>query len=113
MMFMSRFIYVATIENDLGLGIWLAMAALGDREVLMYAIAIPAGRLTIRPGSHDGMGCEVWLNDEHIGTFSSAALAAQTIGQRRSGCLPIDSASVRLPADIEAWQWISVRTPTQ
>jgi hypothetical protein len=55
------------------------------------------------------MGCEVWLDDQHIGTYSSAALAAQTISLRRSGCLPIDTANVHLPDNIDAWQWISVR----
>jgi hypothetical protein len=74
----------------------------------MYAISIPAGRLTIRPSMKDATSCELWLNDELIGNYGSAGIAAQVISEKRSGCSLIDGAEVHLPDSIEAWNWISV-----
>lgn len=74
----------------------------------MYATAIPAGTLTIRAASDDTMSCELWLNDDFVGTFPSAAAAARSVSLHRSGCASIDSAGASLPDSIDAWQWISV-----
>lgn len=74
----------------------------------MYATAIPAGTLTIRAASDDTMGCELWLNDDFIGSFSSAAAAAQSVSLHSSGCAMIDSGGASLPESIDEWQWISV-----
>lgn len=74
----------------------------------MYATTIPAGTLTIRAASDNSMGCELWLNDDFIGSFTSAAEAARCVSSHASGCALIDSAGTALPDDIDAWQWISV-----
>lgn len=74
----------------------------------MYATAIPAGTLTIRAASDDTMSCELWLNDDFVGSFPSAASAAQSVSHHSSGCALIDSAHASLPESIDAWQWISV-----
>lgn len=73
----------------------------------MYATAIPAGTLTIRAASDDTMSCELWLNDDYVGSFPSAAVAARSVSRHSSGCEPIDSA-LALPDSIDDWQWISV-----
>jgi len=74
----------------------------------MYATAIPAGTLTIRASSDQSVGCELWLNDDFVGTFPSAAAAAQSVSRHRSGCDLIDAALAEVPETIDAWQWISV-----
>lgn len=74
----------------------------------MYATAIPAGTLTIRASSDRSIGCELWLNDDFVGEFPSAAAAAQSVSRHRSGCDLIDEARSRLPETIDSWQWISV-----
>ena len=74
----------------------------------MYATAIPAGTLTIRATSDRTSGCELWLNDDFVGVFPSAAAAAQSVSRHRSGCDLIDAAQAQLPDNIDAWQWISV-----
>lgn len=74
----------------------------------MYATAIPAGTLTIRAASDATMSCELWLNDDFVGSFPSAAAAAQSVSHHSSGCALIDSGGVSLPDSIDAWQWISV-----
>jgi hypothetical protein len=74
----------------------------------MYATVIPAGTLTIRAASDNATGCELWLNDDFIGSFPSAAAAAQSVSRHDSGCASIDSAGASLPESIDAWQWISV-----
>jgi hypothetical protein len=74
----------------------------------MYATPIPAGTLTIRPASDNAMSCELWLNDEFVGSFPSAAAAARSVSQHSSGCASIDSAGASVPDDIDEWQWISV-----
>lgn len=74
----------------------------------MYATAIPAGTLTIRAASDSTLPCELWLNDDFVGSFPSAAAAAQSVSGHSSGCALIDSAHAQLPASIDAWQWISV-----
>ncbi|HEY0942269.1 MAG TPA: hypothetical protein VGE08_19415 [Steroidobacter sp.] len=74
----------------------------------MYATAIPAGTLTIRAASDNSMSCELWLNDDFVGTFPSAAEAARCVSLHNSGCALIDSAGASVPDDIDAWQWISV-----
>lgn len=74
----------------------------------MYATAIPAGTLTIRAAADDAMSCELWLNDDFVGSFPSADAAAQSVSHHSSGCELIDSAGASLPASIDAWQWISV-----
>lgn len=74
----------------------------------MYATAIPAGTLTIRAASDDSMGCELWLNDHFVGSFPSAAAAAQSVSHHNSGCALIDASGAHLPDSIDAWQWISV-----
>jgi hypothetical protein len=81
----------------------------------MYATAIPAGTLTIRAASDSTMSCELWLNDDFVGAFPSAAAAAQSVSCHRSGCYLIDSAGAHLPDSIDAWQWISVsaKSPDQ
>ena len=74
----------------------------------MYATVIPAGTLTIRAATGDSMSCELWLNDEFVGSFPSADAAAQSVSHRSSGCELIDDASSELPQSIDSWQWISV-----
>lgn len=74
----------------------------------MYATAIPAGTLTIRAATDDAMSCELWLNDDFVGSFPSAAAAAQSVNERSSGCELIDEASREMPDSIDAWEWISV-----
>lgn len=74
----------------------------------MYATAIPAGTLTIRAASDDTMSCELWLNDDFVGTFPSAAEAARIVSHHSSGCASIDSARASVPDSIDSWQWISV-----
>ena len=74
----------------------------------MYATAIPAGTLTIRAAMDDAMSCELWLNDDFVGSFPSAATAAQSVSQHRSGCDLIDEATAQVPESIDAWEWISV-----
>lgn len=74
----------------------------------MYATVIPAGTLTIRAASDHSAGCELWLNDDFVGAFPSAAAAAQSVSRHRSGCDLIDDAAAELPDSIDAWQWISV-----
>jgi len=74
----------------------------------MYATVIPAGTLTIRASSDRSVGCELWLNDDFVGAFPSAAAAAQSVSRHRSGCDLIDDAQAALPDTIDAWQWISV-----
>jgi hypothetical protein len=76
----------------------------------MYAIAIPAGRLTIRAAIDDAMSCELWLNDCFVGHYPSAASAAHSVSSHRSGCDLIDAGQVQLPDDIDSWQWVSVRS---
>lgn len=74
----------------------------------MYATVTPVGTLTIRVASDDVMGCELWLNDDFVGSFPSAAAAAHSVSSHSSGCDLIDEASAQLPDSIDAWQWISV-----
>lgn len=74
----------------------------------MYATVIPAGTLTIRAASDHSDGCELWLNDDFVGTFPSAAAAAQSVSRHSSGCDLIDDAAAPVPETIDAWQWISV-----
>jgi len=74
----------------------------------MYATVIPAGTLTIRAASDDSSSCELWLNDDFVGTFPSADAAAQCVSQHHSGCALIDGVNAALPESIDAWQWISV-----
>lgn len=77
----------------------------------MYATAIPAGTLTIR-ASRDNNSCELWFNDNFVGSFPSAAAAAQSVSRHSSGCLSIDQGGARVPESIDAWQWISVSSKT-
>ena len=74
----------------------------------MYSTVIPAGTLTIRAASDRSDGCELWLNDDFVGSFPSAAAAAQSVSRHRSGCDLIDEAHAQVPESIDAWQWISV-----
>lgn len=74
----------------------------------MYATVIPAGTLTIRAATDDSMSCELWLNDEFVGSFPSADAAAQSVSRHSSGCDLIDESGAELPHSIDAWQWISV-----
>ena len=74
----------------------------------MYAIAIPAGRLTIRAGGESQSSCELWFNDEFVGSYPSAAAAAQSVSGHTSGCDLIDHASAPVPDSIDDWQWVSV-----
>lgn len=74
----------------------------------MYATVIPAGTLTIRASGEQGAGCELWLNDDFVGTFPSAAAAAQSVSRHSSGCDLIDDVQTPVPETIDAWQWISV-----
>ena len=74
----------------------------------MYATVIPAGTLTIRATSDRSVGCELWLNDDFVGTFPSADAAAQSVSGHNSGCDLIDEAQAQVPDSIDAWQWISV-----
>jgi hypothetical protein len=74
----------------------------------MYATVIPAGTLTIRASSDHSDGCELWLNDDFVGAFPSAAAAAQSVSGHRSGCDLIDAAQIQVPETIDSWQWISV-----
>ena len=74
----------------------------------MYATAIPAGTLTIRAASDNTTSCELWLNDDFVGSFPSADAAARSVSHHSSGCASIDSAGAALPDTIDAWQWISV-----
>lgn len=74
----------------------------------MYATAIPAGTLTIRAATDNAMSCELWLNDDFVDSFPSAAAAAQSVCGRRSGCDLIDEAPREMPESIDAWEWISV-----
>jgi hypothetical protein len=74
----------------------------------MYATVIPAGTLTIRATSDRSIGCELWLNDDFVGTFPSADAAAQCVSGHNSGCDLIDEAQTHVPDTIDAWQWISV-----
>lgn len=74
----------------------------------MYATAIPAGTLTIRAAGDNTMRCELWLNDHFVGSFPSAAAAAQSVSRHSSGCDLIDDTGAEVPESIDAWQWISV-----
>ena len=74
----------------------------------MYATVIPEGTLTIRAGTGDSTSCELWLNDDFVGSFPSAAAAAQSVSHHSSGCEVIDGSGAELPQTIDAWQWISV-----
>lgn len=74
----------------------------------MYATVIPAGTLTIRAASDDSLHCELWLNDDFVGSFPSADAAAQCVSHHSSGCALIDALGANLPDSIDAWQWISV-----
>ena len=74
----------------------------------MYATVIPAGTLTIRAASDDSLSCELWLNDDFVGSFPSADAAAQSVSHHSSGCELIDETGAELPQSIDAWQWISV-----
>ena len=74
----------------------------------MYATVIPAGTLTIRAASDGTTGCELWLNDDFVGSFPSADAAAQSVSHHSSGCELIDESGSELPQSIDAWQWISV-----
>lgn len=74
----------------------------------MYATVISAGTLTIRAASDDTTGCELWLNDDFVGSFPSADAAAQSVSHHSSGCELIDESGSELPQTIDAWQWISV-----
>jgi murein endopeptidase len=74
----------------------------------MYATLIPAGTLTIRAASDDSMSCELWLNDDFVGSFPSADAAAQSVSHHSSGCVLIDNSGAELPQSIDSWQWISV-----
>lgn len=74
----------------------------------MYATVIPAGTLTIRAASDDAMSCELWLNDDFVGSFPSADAAAQSVSHHSSGCDSIDESGAELPQSIDGWQWISV-----
>lgn len=74
----------------------------------MYATVIPAGTLTIRAASDDSMSCELWLNDDYVGSFPSADAAAQSVSHHSSGCDLIDETDRDLPQSIDSWQWISV-----
>lgn len=74
----------------------------------MYATAIPAGTLTIRAAADDAMSCELWLNDDFIDSFPSAAAAAQSVSRHSSGCDLIDEATAQVPDSIDAWEWVSV-----
>jgi hypothetical protein len=74
----------------------------------MYATVIPAGTLTIRAAIDDAMSCELWLNDDFVGSFPSADAAAQSVSHHSSGCDLIDASGELLPGSIDAWQWISV-----
>jgi hypothetical protein len=74
----------------------------------MYATVIPAGTLTIRAATDDATGCELWLNDDFVGSFPSADAAAQCVSHHSSGCDLIDESGDELPQSIDAWQWISV-----
>nr|AMP57366.1 hypothetical protein [uncultured bacterium] len=74
----------------------------------MYATVIPAGTLTIRAASDDSMSCELWLNDDFVGSFPSADAAAQSVSHHASGCDLIDASGTELPQSIDSWQWISV-----
>jgi hypothetical protein len=78
----------------------------------MYATVIPAGTLTIRAATDQSVGCELWLNDDFVGAFPSAAAAAQSVSRHRSGCDLIDDAHAHVPDTIDAWQWISVSSRT-
>lgn len=78
----------------------------------MYATVIPAGTLTIRAASDRSDGCELWLNDDFVGTFPSAAAAAQSVSRHHSGCDLIDDVQAQVPESIDAWQWISVSSRT-
>ncbi len=77
----------------------------------MYATAIPAGTLTIR-ASRDNNSCELWFNDNFVGSFPSAAAAARSVSRHNSGCQLIDEAGAKLPESIDSWQWISVSSKT-
>ena len=74
----------------------------------MYATAIPAGTLTIRAATDNAMNCELWLNDHFVGSFASAAEAAQSVSHHKSGCALIDATGATLPDNIDSWPWISV-----
>lgn len=74
----------------------------------MYATAIPAGTLTIRASQGDAMSCELWLNDDFVDSFPSAAAAAQCVSRHSSGCDLIDAATAQVPDSIDAWEWVSV-----
>ena len=78
----------------------------------MYTTVIPAGTLTIRASSDRSVGCELWLNDDFVGAFPSAAAAAQSVSRHRSGCDLIDDAQAHVPDTIDAWRWISVSSRT-
>ncbi len=52
--------------------------------------------------------CELWLNDDFVGSFPSADAAAQSVSHHSSGCELIDDSGTELPQSIDAWQWISV-----
>ena len=74
----------------------------------MYATVIPAGTLTIRAASDDSSTCELWLNDDFVGSCPSADAAAQSVSHHSSGCELIDDTGTELPQSIDSWQWISV-----
>lgn len=77
----------------------------------MYAISIPAGKVTIRPSGYDATSCELWLDDARIAHYGSAGIAVRAICHRRTGCPAIDGTNAPLPDSVEAWDWISVATP--
>ena len=74
----------------------------------MYATVTPVGTLTIRAALEDANTCELWLDDDFVGAFPSAAAAARSVSNRNSGCESIDEALGPLPGAIDDWQWISV-----
>ena len=74
----------------------------------MYATVTPVGTLTIRAALEDANTCELWLEDDFVGAFPSAAAAARSVSDRCSGCESIDEASAPMPRDIDDWEWISV-----
>jgi len=86
-------------------------AALGARatsEVHVYVYAIPTGCMSVRPCKQEVAACELWLNEGRVAHFGSAAAAAAAVSERRTGCAAIDGTQTSLPANIDAWRWVSV-----
>jgi hypothetical protein len=73
----------------------------------MYAISIPAGTLTLRPGRRNSTTCELWFENMRVGEYASAGTAARAVSERRTGCFPVDMADA-VPSDLDAWEWIRV-----